>query len=144
MNVLILDRSGLARVVKAILSSHGHQSFQTPSLDGAEQILRRESVDAIVLNVGSMGPLSALWLRTWLWGQQPPSPRIVVISAEELETNERALLKVYRAILLEPPITPRLLLNALGKAGHDTPPKRRTRSRRLSGTTDPIRHLPKD
>ena len=136
MNVLILDRSELARVVKAILNSHEHRSLQARSLDAAERILRRETVDAIVLNVGSMGPRSALWVRTWLWGQRP-SPRIVVIAAEELETDERALLEVYRATLLEPPITPRLLLNALGEARHGTGPKRRPLSKRFPGTIKP-------
>jgi DNA-binding response OmpR family regulator len=138
MNVLILDRSELARVVKAILNSHEHRSFQSRSLDGAERILRRESVDAIVLNVGSMGRCSAQWVRTWLWGRRP-SPRIVVIAAEELEADERALLEVYHATLLEPPITPRLLLNALGEARHGARPKRRPISRRFRGTIKPAK-----
>ena len=136
MNVLILDRSELARVVRAILYSNGHRSLQARTLENAERMLRRETVDAIVLNVQSMGPLCTRWVRTWLWGQRS-SPRVVVIAAEELDVDERGLLEVYRATVPEPPITPRLLLDALGETRRGGRPKPRTRSKRLPGSIRP-------
>ena len=105
-------------------------------MNGAERILRCETVDAIILNVESMGPRSALWVRTLLWGQRP-SPRVAVIAGEELEAEERALLEVWGATLLEPSITPRRLLETLGEVRHGTRPKRRPRSRRPPGTIKP-------
>jgi len=118
MDVLILrPEHALARVVETILKSHGHRSLQSATAEDAERILRHETVHAVILVGPSIGVGGRPWLRSWLSKQGRSLPPLLVIAAEELGALDRAEIEAHPSILLDSPISPRRLLEALHSLG---------------------------
>ena len=119
MNVLVLDDDPhVAEVMVEALASRGHRCHVAGRASDADTIVKRQPIDAAVIDVGLPGRSGIDWLEALSTAHPDLARRSLVVTGDDLPVSERERVSRCGAGLLVKPFSTWRLVEVLHHKAH--------------------------